>query len=72
MFKVMLAEIERVNINHDEDTFTIFSTDVEAMYPALHIATVAEIAAEEFLDSKLEIDLDWVELSLYLAVIYSR
>ena len=68
----MLAEIEKINVKVDKDNLTIFSTDVEAMYPALHIATVAEVAAEEFLDSKLEIDLDWQELSLYLAVIHSR
>ena len=36
------------------------------MFPSLHIETVAKAAGEEFLASKLEIDVDWMELSLYL------
>lgn len=33
-----------------------------AMYPELDIPEVARIAAEEFLKSGLEVDVDWVEL----------
>ena len=68
----ILAGIEKINVTADDDGLVIFSTDVEQMHPALHISTVAEVVAKEFLNSKLETDLVWVELSLYLAVIHSR
>ena len=46
----------------------IFSTDVEAMYPSLDIASVAAVAREEFVKSKLKVEIDNLELSLYLAI----
>ena len=68
----MLCSIEEVNSRTDIDDLTVISGDYEAMYPSLEIDAVARIAAEEFLNSKLEVDIDWVELSLYLAVIFTR
>ena len=42
------------------------------MYPSLHVDTIAKVTAEEFLKSRLDVDVDWLELSLYLAVTLSR
>ena len=50
----------------------MFSTDMGAMYPPLDIDEVAKVAAIEFLNSSLEVDLDWMELSLYLALVMDR
>ena len=56
----------------DLDNLTVYSSDIEAMYPSLHVDTIAKVAAEEFLNSRLDVDVDWLELSLYLAVTLSR
>ena len=68
----MIAEIEKVNSRDDLDNLTVYSSDIEAMYPSLHMDTIAKVAAEEFLNSRLDVDVDWLELSLYLAVTLSR
>ena len=48
------------------------STDVENMYPSLPIDKIAEIVADEFLKSDLNIDVDHEELALYLSVVLSQ
>ena len=68
----MLCSIEEVNSRTDIDDLTVLSGDYEAMYPSLVVDEVATIAAEEFLESRLEVDMDWIELSLYLAVNFTR
>ena len=68
----MIAEIELINSGDGPDDKEITSSDFDAMFPSLHIETVAKAAGEEFLASKLEIDVDWMELSLYLAVTHTR
>ena len=50
------------------EEIVVISTDAEQMFPSLEIEIVAHVAAEEFINSKLDIDMDWQELSLYLAV----
>ena len=40
--------------------------------PSLVIKAVAKVAAQEFFDSILDIDLDWEELALYLALTQDR
>ena len=60
----MIYHIEQVNARTDIQV--VFSTDVTVMYPELDIPEVARIAAEEFLKSGLEVDVDWVELALLL------
>ena len=68
----MIHEIERVNATDDDNNDkVVISTDVERMYTSMEVDAVAEVAAEEFLSSNLEIDLDWKEISLYLAVTHS-
>ena len=47
----------------------IFSTDVEAMYPALDIDVIARVASEEFLKSDLDIPVNEEELALYCAIV---
>ena len=42
------------------------------MYPELDITEVAKIAAEEFLNSGLEVDIDWIELAPYVAIVNYR
>ena len=42
------------------------------MYPSLHIQTVCKVAAEEFYNSNLQLDVDVTELSLYLAIVSDR
>ena len=68
----MLHEIEKVNSKEGIKDICVFSTDVAAMFPSLDIDVVARVAAEEYLASKLEVDMDWEELSLYLAVTMDR
>ena len=46
------------------------SMDVKAMFPNLKREEVARVAAEEFLRSDIEVEVDVVELGLYLAIIY--
>ena len=50
----------------------MYSSDFEAMYPSLEVDTVAKIAAEEFLNNKVDVDVDTEELSLYLSVVFSK
>ena len=61
----MIAEIELVNSGDCPDNMEITSSDFEAIFPSLHIDSVAKAAGEEFLTSRLEVDIDWMELSLY-------
>ena len=68
----MLCSIEEVNSRNDTEDLVVYSSDYDNMYPSLEIDEVAKIAAEEFLNSRLEVDIDWVELSLYLAVTFTR
>ena len=46
----------------------IFSMDVQAMFPNLDTKKVARVVAEEFLSLDLEIEVDTLEVSLYLAI----
>ena len=63
---------EQINSRNDTEDLVVYSSDYDNMYPSLEIDEVAKIAAEEFLNSRLEVDIDWVELSLYLAVTFTR
>ena len=68
----MIARIEEVNSKLDTKIPTIFSTDVEAMYPSLDIPAIAEAVREQFLLSNLEISIDEEELALYCAIVLTR
>ena len=46
--------------------------DIYAMYPSLNITAISKIVAEEFLETNLEIETDWLELAMYLAVLKDR
>ena len=48
----------------------VLSMDVKSMYPNLKIDKVADIAASEFLEADLKIEVDKKELGLYLAIIF--
>ena len=68
----MIAAIEEINKKDSMEERVIFSTDVEAMYPSLDIASVAAVAREEFVKSKLKVEIDNLELSLYQAIIRDK
>ena len=67
----MIASLEEVN-SKELDNICIFSTDVSAMFPSLEIPSVARIAAEEYTNSTLDVNINEEELSLYLAVVKTR
>ena len=46
--------------------------DVAKMFPSLRAADVAKIVKEEYLQAKLEVEVDEAELSLFLAIEMSR
>ena len=68
----VITTIEEVNAMDIPVEIVIISTDAELMFPSLEIEIVARVAAEEFMNSKLDIDMDWQELALYLAVTHTQ
>ena len=48
----------------------ILSMDVVSMFPNLNVDRVAEVAATEFLESDLKVEVDRKELGLYLAILF--
>ena len=68
----MLCEMDAVNSRSDIQDLVLCSTDVEQMYPRLDIDDCAEIIANEFLQSELEVETDSEELGLYLAIIKDK
>ena len=55
----------------DEDT-VILSTDFENFYPSFDVPVVAELAAHELLSSGLTLEVDSIEISLYISIYYER
>ena len=69
----MLYAINTVNtMDETDEEHVIFSQDFKEMYTRLHIPTVCQVAAEEFYNSNLQLEVDAVELGLYLAIVYDR
>ena len=64
----MLCEMDALNSRTDVKNLVLLSTDVEQMFPRLDIDDCAEIIANEYLQSDLEIEVDDEELGLYLAI----
>ena len=61
------------SLNTRSSTFQklmVMSMDVDNMFPRLNNVKVARVAAEEYLRSGLKVEVDPVELGLYLAVLY--
>ena len=50
----------------------MFSMDIEKMYPSADVDEVCRVAADEWFNSNLELDINPTELALYLAVVYKR
>ena len=62
-----------MNLNTRSHTFkklVLVSMDVDSMFPRLNRDKVACVVAEEFIRSGLKVEVDSVELGLYLAVAY--
>ena len=56
----------------NDDEKVIIGMDYDKMYPSLNIPTVCAVAAEELTNSNLELDVDVLELSLYISIMYDR
>lgn len=68
----MIASIESVNRLVDNEDIAVWSSDVKALYPSLQTDIVAETIANEYLKSNLEINVNYEELGLYLALVMSK
>ena len=68
--EVMEALTELNTRSHTFRRLVVMSMDVDSMFPRLNREKVASIVAEEFLRSGLKVEVDPVELGLYLAVAY--
>ena len=71
--KNKIDEFNASVIASDEDQDTvIFSTDFENFYPSFDVPVVSELAAQEFMRSDLSLEVDDIELGLYVAICYGR
>ena len=70
----LLSEICDVNdIQHrEEENPVIFSMDVKQLYPSLDATHVSALVREAFMSTRLDINVDPRELSLYLSVTRNR
>ena len=50
----------------------IFSTDIDNFYPSFDVPVVPELGAQEFLWSSLTLEVENIELSLYILICYKR
>ena len=67
----LLAAIEETNKGTHEEQLIVGSLDVKALYPSLDIPFTAEIVAQEFIDSEVDVlseSVDVQELGLYLVL----
>ena len=65
----MCASIEDVNRRREDiRKLVILSMDVEKLYPSIVAEEFAKVVTEEFLKARLEVEVDDVELGLYLVV----
>ena len=46
----------------------LLTTDVKALFPSMTGANTASIVKEEFLRSKLEVEVEWMEMGIYLSI----
>ena len=68
-----VSEVNKLdNTKEENQNLTLFSMDIEKMYPSADVDEVCRVAAEEWLNSNLELDVNPTELALYLAVVYDR
>ena len=61
---------DETNTIEKEDKFVICTLDFEKYYPSMNIDDCAEIVEQEWLKSDLDIEVDTVEMGLYLAITY--
>ena len=65
----MIAEMNRVNQNQEDENLIIGSTDVVALYPSLDIEFTIDKVCEVFFESNISVrGTDDLELGLYLAL----
>ena len=50
----------------------IFSTDIDNFYPSFDVPVVPELWAQEFLWSGLTLEVENIELGLYISICYER
>ena len=68
-----VAEVNKLdNTKEENQNLDLFSMDIEKMYPSADVDEVCRVAAEEWFNSELNLDVDVTERALYLAVVYDR
>ena len=70
--EMMAAYTSLNNSGEDLSNTVILSMDVVSMFPELDMEEVASVAAQEFLRSDLQVEVDSKELGLYLAILFQE
>ena len=60
------------NTKEENKNLVLFSMDIEKMYPSADVDEVCRVAADEWFNSDMKLDVNVTELALYLAVVYDR
>ena len=68
----MLAALEKTNENENIVKMVVWSMDVIKLYPSLKSEEVSKLAAKAFMESSLEVEVDDIDLALYLALTVER
>ena len=68
----MLAALEETNKLDNIKKLVVWSMDVEKLYPSLKAEEVSKLVGKAFLESKLEVNVNTEDLSLYLALTVPR
>ena len=74
--KELMAAVHEVNkldnTKEENENLDLFSMDIEKMYPSADIDEVCRVAAEEWFQSNMKLDVNTYELALYITVMYER
>ena len=68
----MLAALEKTNENDNIVKMVVWSMDVIKLYPSLKAEEVSKLAAKAFMESSLEVEVNCMDLALYLALTVER
>ena len=70
--KELMATVHEVNkldnTKEENQNLDLFSMDIEKMYPSADIDEVCRVAAEEWFQSNMKLDVNTYELALYITV----
>ena len=68
----MLAALEKTNSLENVKKFVVWSMDVEKLYPSLKAEEVSKLVGKAFLESELDVNVNEMDLALYLALTVSK